>query len=127
MTVKALHVTVAMLSLAGFIARAYLMFVGSARLQLRWVRIAPHVVDTVLLLSGLYMAFLLRVLPSEHAWFAAKLIALVCYIVLGSVALRRGPSMVWRAAAFALSLLVFAYIIAVANTREVVPWLSIPG
>jgi uncharacterized membrane protein SirB2 len=58
--------------------------------------------------------------PGNHPWLMAKLCALVAYIVLGTIALKRGKTLAVRASAFVAALLVFAYIVAVAVTRQ--PW-----
>ncbi len=118
--VKHLHVTFAALSLLGFVTRGVWMWRESPNLARRWVRITPHVVDTLLLLSGLVMVFLYGFYSGHHTWLAVKLTALVGYIVLGSVALRRGRTRRVRGIAFLAALAVFGYIVAVALTKT--PW-----
>jgi uncharacterized membrane protein SirB2 len=88
--IKHLHVTFAALSLLGFSVRGYWMLRAPRLLTRRWVRVAPHVVDTLLLLSGLALVALSRLYPTQQPWLAAKLIALVAYIALGTLALKRG-------------------------------------
>ncbi len=77
--------------------------------------------DTLLLATGLVMVFRLRLYPGQQAWLTAKLVALVVYIVLGMIALKRGKTKIQRAWAWGGALLVFAYILAVANTRAINP------
>lgn len=120
--VKALHVACAALSIAGFALRGAWMLADSPRLQQRVVRVAPHVVDTVLLASALWLAWFLGEAPFVHGWITAKVLALVAYIALGMVALRRGRSKAVRSAAFAGALAAAAYIVAVALTRDATPW-----
>ena len=116
-----LHITCALISISGFVLRGIWMLRDSQRLRARWVRIAPHVVDTLLLATGLVMVFRLRLYPGQQAWLTAKLVALVVYIVLGMIALKRGKTKIQRAWAWGGALLVFAYILAVANTRAINP------
>ncbi len=116
-----LHITCALISISGFVVRGIWMLRDSPRLRARWVRIAPHVVDTLLLVTGLVMVFRLRLYPGQQPWLTAKLIALVVYIALGMVALKRGRTKARRAWAWGGALLVFAYILAVARTRAVNP------
>lgn len=97
------------------------MLRGSTLLQARWVKITPHVVDTLLLASGVGLVFALRLYPTQHPWLVAKLVALVLYIVLGTVALKRGRTRGVRTAAWVAALAVFFYILAVAMTKQVVP------
>jgi uncharacterized membrane protein SirB2 len=105
-------------SIAGFFARGALMLRGSELLQARFVRIAPHVVDTLLLASALWLAWRIGQYPFVHGWVTAKVLALLAYIVLGSVALRRGRTRAVRTAAFATALAAAGYIVSVALTRD---------
>lgn len=117
---KHLHVTFAVLSGMLFLLRGAWMLQGSAMLQQRWVKIVPHMVDTLLLGSALVMVFWSAQYPFVQGWLTAKVLALVAYIILGTVALKRGRTKQVRLAAFLAALAVFAYIVKVALTRQ--PW-----
>ncbi len=117
-TLKTVHVACAVLSIGGFLARWALMIEGSAVLRTRLVRIVPHVIDTVLLASALAMVWLLRVNPLLEPWLAAKIIALVAYILLGAVALRRGRTLAVRVAAGVAAIATVAFIVSVALTKS---------
>jgi uncharacterized membrane protein SirB2 len=117
-TIKLIHIACAGLSVAGFIVRGFWMLRGSPMLQHRWVRVAPHVIDTLLLLSAILLMLKLRQYPFVHDWLTAKVIALGVYIGLGMVALRHGRSKRARAMAYFAALGVFAYIVGVALTRS---------
>ena len=119
-TLKALHVTAVVTSYALFFVRGVWMLRESALLQRRLVRILPHVVDTVLLASAIVLAMTIRQYPFVAPWVTAKVIALVAYIGLGTVALKRGRSRGVRVAAWIAAQLVFFYIVAVAITKS--PW-----
>lgn len=116
--IKAVHVSCAVLSIGGFCARGVLSLRGSPLLGARWVRVAPHVVDTALLASALWLAWQSAQYPFAQGWLTAKVLALVAYIVFGSLALRTGRSRRARATAFVLALGTFAYIVSVALTRD---------
>ncbi|WP_440996393.1 SirB2 family protein [Arhodomonas sp. SL1] len=121
MALKHIHLATVVITIALFLLRGYWMFAGSPMLQRRWVRIAPHVNDTVLLVSALWLAVSVYQYPMVlHGWITAKIIALIVYIVLGTIALKRGPTMAARGAAFVAALVVFAYIVRTALTRS--PW-----
>ena len=94
------------------------MLCDSAMLQRRWVKIIPHIVDTLLLTSAIIMMIMSGQYPFAQDWLTAKLLALFAYIGLGTVALR-GRSKVVRVWAFIAALAVFAYIGSVAITRQV--------
>lgn len=121
--IKDLHVACVVLSLAGFTARGGLMLAGSPLLAARFVRVAPHVIDTLLLASAAWLAWGLQQYPFVHGWLTAKVLGLIVYIVLGTIALRRGRTRAVRATAFAGALLAAAYIVAVALTRQPLPGL----
>lgn len=116
--VKYVHAGSVALSIAGFIARGALMLAGSPLLQARFVRVAPHVVDTVLLASAAWLAWMLQQYPFVHGWLTAKVLGLLAYIVLGAIALRRGRTMAVRATALAGALLAAGYVVAVALTKN---------
>ncbi|MDH4095887.1 MAG: SirB2 family protein [Betaproteobacteria bacterium] len=120
--VRTLHTACAVVSIAGFAARGALMLAGSPLLQHRLVRIAPHVIDTLLLASAVWLAWFLGQVPFVHGWITAKVLALLAYIVLGTIALKRGRTKRVRGAAFAAALATAAYIVAVALTRDATPW-----
>jgi uncharacterized membrane protein SirB2 len=115
---KHLHVTFAALSGLLFLVRGIWMLSGSKRLQARWVKIVPHVVDTLLLASAIGLAVWSSQYPGQQAWLTAKVLALVAYIVLGIIALKRGRTRQVRLAAFVGALACFGYIVAVAVTRN---------
>ncbi len=117
-TLKTIHVACVVASGAGFLLRGALMLAGSPLLATRFARVAPHVIDTILLVTGVAMAVIAHVSPLAHPWLATKIGALVAYIVLGSIALKRGRTRAIRAAAFAAALATYAYIVGVALTRS---------
>jgi uncharacterized membrane protein SirB2 len=94
------------------------MLAGSPRLQARFVRVAPHVVDTLLLAAAVAMAVMARISPLAQPWLAAKIVGLLAYIVLGAIALRYGRTLRARVAALAGAVLAFAYIVGTALQRS---------
>jgi uncharacterized membrane protein SirB2 len=113
---KHIHVACVILSIAGFVARGGLMLAGSPLLQARLVRVAPHVVDTLLLASAVWLAWVLQQYPFVHGWLTAKVLGLLAYIALGSIALRRRQPL-----ALAGALLAAGYVVAVALTKDPFP------
>lgn len=115
---KQVHVACVILSGLGFLWRGVAMLLNSPLLQARWVRLLPHVIDSLLLLSALSLVWLSRQYPFVQPWLTAKVFGLLLYILLGTIALKRGRTYAVRATAFALALLTFAYIVGVALTRN---------
>ena len=120
---KQLHLTTIALTLALFLLRGVWMVMDSPRLQARWVRIVPHLNDTLLLASGIALAVLLQQYPLVHGWLTAKVLALIAYIVLGTLALKRGKTKTQRVTAWIAALLVFGYMLAVARSHDPFPFL----
>jgi uncharacterized membrane protein SirB2 len=119
--IKAIHVLCAVLSGMGFFARGLLMAAESPMLRVRWIKISPHIIDTVLLISAIILASQWGWAALQQPWLAAKIIALLLYISLGMLALRFAKSKSVRVMAWASALLVFAYIVSVALSKSPVP------
>lgn len=122
LTLKYLHESSAFVSLALFMTRGTWMISTPVRLKQRWVKVAPHVVDTVLLASAIALVWQLGGLDTigTQSWLAAKIVALLVYIVLGSIALKHGSTRKIRVAAFFAAIAVFGYIVSVAVAKS--PW-----
>ena len=115
---KLIHETAVAISFSGFFARGCGMLADAGWVHSRPAKTLPHVIDTILLLSAIALAYMLRITPVNAPWLAAKIIGLLLYIGLGIVALRRGKSKRVRAAAWLAALLVFGYIVSVAMTKD---------
>ena len=117
-TIKHVHIASAALSGSLFLLRGIWMMRESTMLQNRVVKILPHVVDTILLASALIMVFWSGQYPFVQNWLTAKVLALIAYITIGTIALKRGGTKTQRVSAFFAALLVFAYIGLVAMTKR---------
>ena len=115
-TLKLVHVGCVVVSGLGFLLRYSMIRRGSNRVRTLAFRTLPHVVDTLLLASGVSLAVLARIDPLSSDWLAAKIIGLIAYIVAGSVALRGPPRT--RPVAFTIAVAAFVYIVAVALTKQ---------
>lgn len=115
--IKTVHLACVALTWALFTLRGYWMISGSAAAKARWARVVPHLNDTVLLGAGVTMVAIAGY-PFTHGWIAAKLAGLLAYILLGTIALKRGRTRGMRVAAFWAAEAVFFYIVAVALTRR---------
>ena len=120
--IKSVHITCVALSYSLFFLRGVWMLRDSPLRQQRWVRYAPHSVDTLLLASAITLAWQLGISPLAAPWLAAKIVALLAYIVIGSVALKRGKTRRVRLAAWLTAQAVFFYIVSVAVTHDPAPW-----
>lgn len=124
-SIKAVHVGTVVLSGLGFLMRGFWMISGSPLLASRAARVVPHVVDTLLLASALALASMSGQYPFVQPWLTAKVFGLIAYIVLGTIALKRGRSREVRVAAFVAAAITFGYIVSVALTRNPRGWLAL--
>jgi uncharacterized membrane protein SirB2 len=116
--VKVIHQTAVVLSFSGFFARGLGALQGAQWVRGRLVRTLPHVIDTALLASAIGLAWMLHLDPLATPWLSAKILGLLTYIGLGMLALKPGRPPRTRAAAWVAALLVFAYIVSVAITKN---------
>jgi len=121
LTLKSIHVSCVALTISLFLLRGFWILRDSAQLQQRWVRILPHVIDATLLTSAILLAALTGQYPGVNGWLTAKVAALLLYIGLWTIAIKRGRTKRTRVAAWLGAILVFGYIVAVALTRQPVP------
>lgn len=121
-SLKAIHIGTMAVSYILFFVRGIWMLSDSPLLHQRWVRIVPHVNDTLLLAAGVWMTVIIQQYPGTHGWLTAKLAGLVLYILLGLVALRPGRAKRVRAAAWIAAQIVFGYIVAVAFSHDPLPY-----
>lgn len=122
--IKQLHMTLAALSMGLFVLRAGWSVAGSPMLRRRWVRVTPHIVDTLLLTFGVTLMILLRAWPHQTPWLAAKLLALLVYIGLGTMAIKRGTTPARRAGYALAAIMVFLYMVGVAVRHHPGSWLT---
>ena len=116
---KTLHVTCVVLSFSGFFIRGLWMLTAPDKLQNKWVKTVPHIVDAVLLSSALLMLFQLQLSIFENNWLIAKISALAIYILLGMLALKPGRPKLIRGIAWVSGMIIFIYIVSVALTKSV--------
>lgn len=118
------HITCVVLSGLGFVLRGGLMMAGSPLLQGRVARVLPHIVDTTLLASAIALAIWSQQYPLVQPWLTAKVLGLLVYILLGTLALKRAATPSARIACWLLALTVFGYIVSVALSRNPLGWLA---
>lgn len=123
-TIKHFHVTCVVLSAAGFLLRGLWMFTENPLLQRRLTRVLPHVIDSLLLLSAIGLATMIGQYPFAAGWVTAKVFGLIAYILLGTVALKRGRTPAVRATAFTGALMVYAWIVSIAITKNMAGFLA---
>ncbi|GAW87076.1 conserved hypothetical protein [Bathymodiolus platifrons methanotrophic gill symbiont] len=105
-----------LLSVGGFITRIMLAEFKPDILRAKVLKIAPHVIDTILLLSGITLVFQGNWMAGEYGWILTKVVMLIAYIGFGVMAMRSTGLKRWGA--FVLALVCFGYIGMVAVTKH---------
>ena len=122
--VKTVHVAAVVVTVVLFVAR-FGLSLRSYSWQRHWLlRVGPHLNDTVLLASAGWLCVVSSRYPGTDGWLTAKVVALVLYIVAGSVALRFGRTALIRAFAFCVSITCIAYIVGAALHHSPRSWLG---
>lgn len=119
--IKHLHVTAAGLSILFFVIRAYWSVTDNALLQKKFVKIAPHIIDTILLVAAILLSMMLGAAAAQP-WVLTKIVLLLVYIGVGTVAIKRGRTPRSRAIAAVMAVLVFIYIVGVALKHHPASW-----
>ena len=112
------------LSLTGFFLRGLLILRSSPIMDARWVRVLPHVNDTILLVAASSLAVMSDQYPFVVGWVTAKVLGLTAYIILGSLALRAGSTRRMRIVSWLAAMAVFGWIVSVALTRQPMGFLA---
>lgn len=122
--IKHLHITAAVLSITLFVVRAWWSVKESPWLNVRWVKILPHLIDTALLGLGVTLVVLLSIWPWQLPWLGAKLLALLAYIGIGTIAIKRGATPTVRGVAAVIAVTIFIYMVGAAMRHSPLSWLA---
>ena len=111
--IKIFHLTFILLSIVSFVGRVILSETHPTLLKQKMVKIAPHVINSLLLLSGITLVFQGGWLSTDYGWIIAKIIALLGYIGLGMVVIYNRGTTRWLAFVGAMACFVYIGIVAV--------------
>lgn len=116
--VKNAHVGLVLASGSLFAVRGITVLFGSTFGMCVAVRYLSYTIDTALFVAALLLLAILQLNPFVTPWLAAKIVLLLVYIALGSLALKRTRARPHRIAAFAGALLCFAMMFTIARRRD---------
>jgi uncharacterized membrane protein SirB2 len=119
---RQLHLILVAASLALFFARGIGVLLRQSWPSTRGPRVGSVAIDTLLLATGATLWFLLGLNPTVQTWLGTKLALLLLYIVLGSIALKRGRTPAIRGAAFVAALLTVAAMVGIARAHHPLGW-----
>ncbi|MBI5658755.1 MAG: SirB2 family protein [Nitrosomonadales bacterium] len=124
LVVKTVHVACVAASYTLFFLRGVWLLQGSPIMRQRWVKVVPHITDTLLLASAVALAIGIRQYPGTDAWLTAKVAGMLLYIGLGMVAFRFSKTLRTRIVSWVAAQLVFFYIVAVARAHSPLPFIA---
>ena len=118
---KLAHVSSVVISGSLFIYRFALMNKRPDQPLPKTLKIVPHINDTILLGAALGMLYVAGINPFTTPWLFAKILALVAYIVIGAISMRSTPGSKQQTVSFVAAISVFAYILLVGLSKQVMP------
>ncbi|AFT77968.1 Invasion gene expression up-regulator SirB [Alteromonas macleodii str. 'Black Sea 11'] len=118
MMAKHLHMTAVGLSILLFVFRFIWSQFDASVLSKKWVKILPHIVDTVLLASAIWLCVILSQYPFVNAWLTFKVVGVVLYIVFGLFALKKAKTTMGKWSFFVAALAVLMATAMVAVTKQ---------
>lgn len=113
---KLFHFLFILLSVSTFVGKILLLEKNSPLLEQKIVKIAPHAISSLLLLSGILLVIQGHWLEGAYGWLVTKMIALVGYIGLGIIAVHQTGLNRWKA--FGGAMACFLFMAAVASTKN---------
>lgn len=108
-----------------FLVRGSWMLMDSAMLQKKWIKTLPHINDSLLLLCAIGLSVMSQQYPFQQDWLTVKVVALVVYIVLGVIALKKGKTKLIRSIALVAALFAFVFTFSVARTHNPMGFFSL--
>lgn len=120
MALKHLHLLTVAISITLFVLRFFWKWRASPMINKRWVKITPHINDTVLFATGIALVVMFKLYPllGMDSWLTEKLFGVIIYILLGYVALgKKTQSWNIRTLAFVLALGCLYLIVKLATTK----------
>ena len=107
--IRQLHILTAALSVTLFTIR-FLLLVRSPTWQPnRWLKVLPHVNDTLLLIFAVLLCIIIQQAPLITPWLTEKVAAVILYILAGMFALKWSKTRLSKIIWFIIALFMFAY------------------
>jgi uncharacterized membrane protein SirB2 len=116
--IKLVHVGAVIASGSLFAIRGTLMLARSSLANHAALRYLSYAIDTTLLTAALMLTTILHQYPFVQGWLTMKVVLLVVYIVLGSLALKRARTRRAQVGSFFAALAVFLFIVSVARAHH---------
>lgn len=110
MIVKHAHLSIITLTFIFFIINFVLTMRGSDKVNNKILKIGPHILYTLFILSFIYLASVnpLNLYPFVNGWASSKLGGFVLYVLSIALALKWAKSTLWRVVGFISAIFWFA-------------------
>lgn len=114
---KHLHVLFVLISITLFLFRFVLRLLDSPALQKKWLKVLPHVNDTLLLASAIGIMVTVGMYPIQVPWLTDKVIGVIAYIGFGVLALKgKSAAVRWLGFLGACGWIAFLFHVALSKT-----------
>lgn len=122
--IKWVHIACVLASGSLFALRGLLVQLGHAGAA-QWtpLRLLSYSVDTALLTAALMLLTILPGAMFANGWLTTKLILLVLYVLLGTLALKRGRTKRMRQLCYVAALCTYVFMLGVARMHHPLGWL----
>ncbi len=118
-----LHIGCVALSGTLFTVRGLMRIADLSLANHRALRWMSYLIDSTLLGAALLLSVIVHQYPFIDGWLTTKVLLLLVYVGLGTIALNRARTRAGRTAAFAAALLTFGYIVGVAIAHDPAGWI----
>jgi len=116
LAVKHSHMLLVVISIGLFYFRFVRQQVLGKELA-KWLKIVPHVIDTLLIVSAIALCIIIQQYPLVHGWISMKVLFVIGYIGFAMMAMKaQDKKRVWLMVTFASICLLFTAKLAVTKT-----------
>ena len=112
--IKSAHIALVAASGTLFAVRGVMVLAGQHRAMAKPWRMLSYAIDTLLLTAGIALWVMLSLNPVSNPWLGTKLLLLLLYIVLGSLALKRARTPAARLGSYIAAVAVYLFMASVA-------------
>jgi uncharacterized membrane protein SirB2 len=107
--IKQLHIMTVVLSITLFTLRFLVLIRSPAWQPRRWLKVLPHVNDSLLLIFAILLCIIIQQAPLISPWLTEKVAAVILYILAGMFALKWSKTRLSKIIWFMIAIFMFAY------------------
>ena len=122
--IRVVHIAAAIASGSLFLLRGVALTAGSVWAIGTPLRILSYSIDTILLTAALMLMTIVQQSPFSDGWLTVKVVLLIVYLALGSLALNLMRPRAVRLGCFLTAILVYGFMISVARAHHPLGFLT---